>query len=215
VVSSALCCHYHCRKKEASMTKSFLLLHILISLIQFSCECPRIVSREEWGGAQVVQGGENLMPPAFYWIIHQSNGPTCFNLSSCSIQMRNIQNFHLNSYGWPDIGYNFCIGQDGNVYEGRGWEKKTQNTEINGFNEHSLSICFLGTFDNVLPSFVSFLAAQELILCSINKGIVSSNYRLLAHRQVSDQNFNCPGDALYSEIKRNTKFLLNPKPITL
>lgn len=76
-------------------------------------------------------------------------------------------------------------------------------------------MCFLGNFDTVLPSFVSFLAAQELILCSIKRGIVSNRYSLVAHRQISDKNFNCPGDALYAEIKRNTKFLLNPKPITL
>lgn len=24
--------------------------------------------------------------------------------------------------GWSDIGYSFVIGEDGNVYEGRGWD---------------------------------------------------------------------------------------------
>jgi N-acetylmuramoyl-L-alanine amidase len=35
--------------------------------------------------------------------------------------MRNIQNFHMNTNGWADIGYNFCIGDPGQVYEGRGY----------------------------------------------------------------------------------------------
>ena len=25
--------------------------------------------------------------------------------------------------GWSDIGYNFLVGEDGNIYEGRGWGK--------------------------------------------------------------------------------------------
>lgn len=53
--------------------KSFFLLNILIFLIQNTFECPRIVSREEWGGgSEIFRGGEILMSPAFFWIIHQS-----------------------------------------------------------------------------------------------------------------------------------------------
>lgn len=32
--------------------------------------------------------------------------------------MQIIQKFHIESMGWADIGYNFCIGSDGNAYEG-------------------------------------------------------------------------------------------------
>lgn len=50
-----------------------VLLNILIFLIQYSFECPRIISREEWGaGRGVFRGGDVLISPAFYWIIHQS-----------------------------------------------------------------------------------------------------------------------------------------------
>lgn len=27
----------------------------------------------------------------------------------------------MNTNGWADIGYNFCIGDPGQVYEGRGY----------------------------------------------------------------------------------------------
>lgn len=129
--------------------------------------------------------------------------------------MRNILNFHLNSFGWDDIGYNFCVGEDGNIYEGRGWHKQSVISGMDGFNEHSLSLCFIGNFDTSLPQFAAFLAVQELILCGIKKGYISSQYSLIAHRQLSPQNLNCPGNSLFNEIERNLKFIKNPNPITL
>lgn len=31
--------------------------------------------------------------------------------------------------GWDDIGYSFLVGQDGNVYEGRGWHHVGAHTQ--------------------------------------------------------------------------------------
>lgn len=189
----------------------FALLAVF-NLIRYTSQCPRIFSRREWHGREMGQNAKRpLLLPSFYLIIHQSSGPSCFNQTTCSIQMRNIQNFHIHSYDLTDIAYNFCIGQDGNVYEGRGWN--VQGEDISGFSSHSLSICFIGTFDTEIPNFRAFLTAQELILCGINKGFISSSYALLAHRQVSSFNQNCPGNALYDEIKRNTRFQVDPKLI--
>lgn len=30
--------------------------------------------------------------------------------------------------GWWDIGYSFMVGEDGNVYEGRGWDQVGAHT---------------------------------------------------------------------------------------
>ena len=35
--------------------------------------------------------------------------------------------------GWRDIGYNFVIGGDGHVYEGRGW--KVVGAHTSGYNK--------------------------------------------------------------------------------
>jgi peptidoglycan recognition protein len=34
-----------------------------------------------------------------------------------------LYNYNNLIQGWSDIGYNFIVGEDGNVYEGRGWTK--------------------------------------------------------------------------------------------
>ena len=33
--------------------------------------------------------------------------------------MKGIQNYHMDSRGWSDIGYNFLVGEDGRIYEVR------------------------------------------------------------------------------------------------
>lgn len=40
-----------------------------------------------------------------------------------------MQTFHMESKGWDDIGYNFMIGGDGAVYEGRGWDSQGAHTK--------------------------------------------------------------------------------------
>lgn len=38
--------------------------------------------------------------------------------------IRLIQSYHVESLKWDDIAYNFAIGSDGYIYEGRGWNFK-------------------------------------------------------------------------------------------
>jgi len=52
--------------------------------------------------------------------------------------------------GWDDIGYNFLVGGDGNVYEGRGWDN--QGAHVKGQNRASYGGAFIGDFTNELPT---------------------------------------------------------------
>lgn len=58
--------------------------------------------------------------------VHHTAGARCTTQAACDTQMRNIQNFHMNTNGWADIGYNFCIGDPGQVYEGRGYGRQVR-----------------------------------------------------------------------------------------
>ena len=45
------------------------------------------------------------------------------DIESCSAEVKKIQDFHMGPQrNWWDIGYNFLIGEDGNIYEGRGFD---------------------------------------------------------------------------------------------
>ena len=50
----------------------------------------------------------------------------------------------MNHNNWSDIGYNFLVGEDGNVYEGRGWSKRGAHAPT--YNAESIGICVIGDF---------------------------------------------------------------------
>jgi len=53
----------------------------------------------------------------------------------------------MDDRGWWDIGYNFLIGEDGNAYEGRGWDYVGAHAP--GYNTQSIGICILGHFSGI------------------------------------------------------------------
>ena len=70
--------------------------------------------------------------------------------------------------GWNDIGYSFVIGEDGQVYEGVGWQKLgTHTTGIYNPTAHGISI--IGNFMEVLPDKVATDAAKYLMECGVQK----------------------------------------------
>nr|AXS59130.1 peptidoglycan recognition protein LB2a [Leguminivora glycinivorella] len=117
--------------------------------------------------------------------------------------MREVQTLHQDDNGWSDIGYNFAIGSDGAVYEGRGWYRV--GAHAIGVNNRSIGIVFFGDYVSDLPPPKSLQAAKDLIAIGVKAGFISPFHRLIGHRQVSAT--ECPGQSLYSEITSWDRFL--------
>lgn len=120
--------------------------------------------------------------------------------------MRNIQNYHINSLGWADIGYNFLIGGDGQVYEGRGWRK--QGAHASGWNSNSHGFSYMGTYTTTSPTAAQVSVGKQLVQCGISLGHIRSNHGLIGHRQVGAT--ECPGNVLYREIQTWPNYRANP-----
>jgi len=159
--------------------------------------CPRIVTRAEWG-AKPAKRASGSTGPVSYIIIHHTDTPTCDDIASCKPRLQSIQQYHLTRPGdWNDIAYNFLIGGDGTIYEGRGWGKVGSHT-LN-YNSKGHAITFIGNFDKVSPSAQALQAAKDLIRCGVQLGKVKSDYKLIGHRDVAAT--SCPGLKLYGDIK--------------
>lgn len=103
------------------------------------------MSRKEWGARPPLERVPLEVTPTPYVVIHHGGiARYCYDKKACSAIVRSYQNYHLDSQGWFDIGYNFVIGEDGNVYEGRGWDYVGAHAP--GYNTQSIGICVIGDF---------------------------------------------------------------------
>lgn len=103
----------------------------------------------------------------------------------------------MESRGWDDIGYNFLVAGDGNIYEGRGWNKCGACAK--GFNDDSICIAFIGTFINVSPTDQQLEIAQKLLRFGVEMNKLKIDYHLYGHRQMIAT--ESPGTQLYNIIK--------------
>lgn len=116
---------------------------------------------------------------------------------ACKKQIRTIQELHMKTRRWDDIGYNFLIGGDGAVYVGRGWE--FQGAHTIGYNSKSVCIAFMGHFGKTGPPAHQLVAAQKLLEIGVKESKFGANYSLYGHCQLTAT--ESPGAALYNIIK--------------
>nr|WAQ69892.1 peptidoglycan recognition protein [Eisenia andrei] len=176
---------------------SMFALHAGMSNDGPICDSLTFVSRSEWGARPPKDPPTHIGHPVNMSFIHHSLSPgACFDKEACMKAVRGIQNFHMDTRGWNDIGYSFLIGGDGRVYEGRGWDIVGAHTL--GYNSVALGFCIIGDYTASLPSDAAIQAAKNVIKCGVDKGYIIESYELFGHR---DGGYTeCPGDALYHLI---------------
>ena len=81
--------------------------------------------------------------------------------------------FLLEPKPFDDISFNYLIGQDGVVYEGRG---HTQSAAALHWNANSISIGFLGTFTELVPNDDSVYVAKYFLQHLVNQGTYHSPF---------------------------------------
>jgi len=157
--------------------------------------CPNIVSRAEWG-ARPPTSSSFISKPIPKVFVHHTETGACFTQAACESIVRSIQDYHMDSNGWSDIGYNFLVGEDGNAYEGRGWDKV--GAHASDWNSQALGISVIGSFMTSPPNNAALNVIQQLISCGTDAGDILTAYTLHGHRDGGCT--DCPGDALYNII---------------
>ncbi|CAH4027725.1 peptidoglycan-recognition protein LB-like [Pieris brassicae] len=185
-----------------------MLSKVVFLVVCASVNCfPRLTSlqprfsfytRSDWH-AQPATDLTPLSTPVPYVIIHHTYKPdACTSHQECITAMQSMQRYHMESLDWGDIGYNFCIGNSGDIYEGRGWERK--GIHAGKANDVSIGICLIGDWRVDQPPQEMLEATKALIQMGVDKGIISPDYKLVGHNQVMAT--QCPGTALFDIISK-------------
>ncbi|CAF0949690.1 unnamed protein product [Adineta ricciae] len=168
---------------------------------QSPCDQVPFVSRDGWG-ARPPTSITNLTskPFSFYVIHHTYQPPNCYDDVSCIERVKWIQDFHQKDRGWVDIGYHFLVGENGKVYEGRGWNR--QGAHAPGWNNDAFGICIIGDFSTAAPNQAALSAVKLWIDCGIELGHVKKEHFIITHRQSQRPGYTeCPGNGTIDAIK--------------
>lgn len=123
-----------------------------------SSDSVNIISRADWGADEsyrFTSDGEEIWTPTYVeaekFIIHHTAGGTGGDDPAATV--RAIYYWHAQVLGWGDIGYNYLVDEQGNIYEGRygggevvGAHAYNDVREIN-YNEGSVGIALLGCYE--------------------------------------------------------------------
>ncbi|XP_011315365.1 peptidoglycan-recognition protein SD-like [Fopius arisanus] len=158
----------------------------------------KMIGRGNWGAQPPLGQSPALeMIPTPYVIIGHTGTKSCSTEAECSQKVRLIQSLHTEGNKWDDIGYNFLVGGDGNIYVGRGWNVEGVHTF--NYNKKSIGVGFIGTFNDLAPNEKQLRAAQQLLELGVKFRELTSDYKLLGQRQVIST--ISPGEQLYGIIQ--------------
>lgn len=104
--------------------------------------------------------------------------------------------YHVQSNGWPGIGYHFVIEKNGDIIQGNSLE--TVSYHAAGKNTESIGISLSGNFMNEQPTAAQIKSLKQLVAhlrAQLNKNLPVSGHR--DHGQTS-----CPGTNLYPIISQ-------------
>ncbi|MGW0819806.1 peptidoglycan recognition protein family protein [Streptomyces sp. NPDC002845] len=95
----------------------------------------KIISRSNWGARSPRDVAKVPNSERTGFVVH-------YSAANPNQTVRAIQNYHMDTKGWWDIGYNFLVDQGGRIYEGRGWDNEGAHTS--GYNRTHIAVCFIG-----------------------------------------------------------------------
>ncbi len=183
-------------------------------------EFPTMIPRSDWcGGSAPCWQVNSAYTPTYinagHVVIHHGASPNTYTNGEAIV--RSYYNYHVNTLGWADIGYNYIIDQDGNFYQGR-HNPNLPTSDVRGAhagaaNSGSIGVNFPGNLDVSIATTAQLNKLYDLLAWwydykAINP-LGSSNMQtqaygvqfmenLTCHRDIG--NTSCPGNDMYARM---------------
>jgi len=149
------------------------------------------LTRAEWGARPPTSPLVAIsLPTPRLWIHHSADD------RQGVAAVRAHQAFHQDTRGWKDIAYTFLVGDDGTIFEGRGYRFVGGATA--GDNATSHAICLLGNFDGHDVPAAQWVALVDLVRHGRDAGWWVPTCG--GHRDAPGASTACPGRHLYARL---------------
>lgn len=156
----------------------------------------KVYSRQEWGARPPAQSMSRQYQPSEAFV-HYSGAVVkgLNNLEKQKAAVRAIQNYHMDSNGWSDVGYSYLVVQPENplrrarAFAGR--NAMYVPAAQAGHNTGTIAICVLAGPGQPLRRNTRYVIEQLLRRYSTVKTVGG-------HRDVTPT--DCPGDLIYKDL---------------
>ncbi len=141
------------------------------------CEKPNTIPSSQWRKGLPDPKLGRVTSEVNHCIIHHSAGNTA-DTNYTNI-IRNIYLLHTESNGWDDIGYNYVVAGNGQIYNGRdpqgaGDEDNIQGAHFCAKNSGTMGICLLGNYEIDTPSTSLIQSVEKLLTWKLYKENLSA-----------------------------------------
>lgn len=162
-----------------------MLLHLLDANYQFtisskkssqkSCDKPSAISQDIWRAGLPESTHGRISQNVEHLIVHHSAGST--SSGDYTKIVRDIYLYHTEVNGWDDIGYNYVVAPNGDIYMGRDGEgypeDEVRGAHFCGKNAGTMGICMLGDFTDSTPTVDAVASLKNLLAWKVEKELLN------------------------------------------
>jgi len=180
-----------------------------------SCSQPTSVGRSSWGSSYGLSANSSCSSVSYttvtHLIVHHAAGSN--SSTNWAGVVASIWNYHVNSNGWCDVGYNWLIDPNGVLYVGRGGGNNVVGAHMCGYNQKTMAVCMLGNYNTATPSTAAMNKLAEIFAwkcCNsgidpLGSGPITSYpgtmNNISGHKQGCSPGYtDCPGTNLFSQL---------------
>ncbi len=120
-------------------------------------------------------------PSIKLFVIHHTADQVTGETRSAVERMRAIYQYHAKSRGWGDIGYNYVVDEDGQIYEGRQGGDDVVGGHAFCYNVGTMGIALMGNTDTEKPTQEQIHSLQSLLVTLSQKYSVDLTKNVTFH----------------------------------
>lgn len=171
---------------------------------------PSIITRAQWGANENwrFSGGREIWPREYQTVEHAIVHHAAVNYGYDGYNaVRSIYYYHCVTQGWGDIGYNYVVDVNGNIFEGRVGGANVVGGHAYDYAYGSSGICVMGDFSFSAAPYAA-KAALAFILAYVTRDLdtyATKSFHqavnlptICGHRDVVAS--SCPGEFLYRDL---------------